>query len=419
MNKKTTKKPLASKSSVATKGRPVSKSKLAGAKRTRKTAVAAKKTTQRKGIRHHAKRIYHLTPKFIHGMVAGAFVGVVLVTSLGITGGVFANPQADACINTLKFDDGPGGRIQNNGTHAKAMVKLDAGCGTRKFVMKAYYAPSHTGEPHNQQVHFSETNPEVVVKVADNKHWTSVVTTVPPSGCFYQVDLVDVTHPASDGKGNPIVVAKTGGNHDCTPDTKVHTYACASLGLTPGDNRTAAISNFNVTAVNTTFTGGDINWGDNSPVLTTPTVQGQTHQYAADGNYTVSVVAHFTYVGQFGKTHDVTAPACSARILFSTPPPGTTNIYVCEISTKLIITIDEKLFGTEQYPTDKYTKDLSLCVVTGTPEPPSTLANTGPGAVLIVFGLSLLGGYAFHMRHRHVQRKKTRHHSRHTPHHAK
>jgi len=42
-----------------------------------------RQTRQAKGIRHHAKRLYHITPKFIHGMGIGAFVGIVVVMTLG------------------------------------------------------------------------------------------------------------------------------------------------------------------------------------------------------------------------------------------------------------------------------------------------------------------------------------------------
>lgn len=36
-----------------------------------------------KGIQHHAKRLYQVTPKFVHGMGIGAFVGIVMVMTLG------------------------------------------------------------------------------------------------------------------------------------------------------------------------------------------------------------------------------------------------------------------------------------------------------------------------------------------------
>jgi hypothetical protein len=38
---------------------------------------------QTKGIRHHAKRLYHLTPKFVHGMGIGTFVGIIVVMTFG------------------------------------------------------------------------------------------------------------------------------------------------------------------------------------------------------------------------------------------------------------------------------------------------------------------------------------------------
>jgi cell division septation protein DedD len=41
-------------------------------------------------LHHHAKRIYHVTPKFVHGMVAGAFVGILVVTGLKASGMVSA-----------------------------------------------------------------------------------------------------------------------------------------------------------------------------------------------------------------------------------------------------------------------------------------------------------------------------------------
>src|SRR5205085_32911 len=52
----------------------------------KKTAVASKSKAknQRKGLIHHSKRLYRVTPKFIHGMVVGAFVGIILVTQFGV-----------------------------------------------------------------------------------------------------------------------------------------------------------------------------------------------------------------------------------------------------------------------------------------------------------------------------------------------
>lgn len=48
-----------------------------------KKQTTKRQAKQTKGIRHHANRLYHITPKFIHGMGIGAFVGIVVVLTLG------------------------------------------------------------------------------------------------------------------------------------------------------------------------------------------------------------------------------------------------------------------------------------------------------------------------------------------------
>lgn len=397
MNKKTSKKPSPKSRSVV-KPRATTVKKTVASKAKRSTKVAA--SPQRKGIRHHAKRIYRLTPKFVHGVIAGAFVGVVVVASLGYTGGVNANPAAADCIQTREG-------INVNDKNANAFVRLKGACGKHTLVMKSYYAPSASGQPHNQQVQFQVGDPQVVRSGGSND-WVKLNVGMPDPGCFYQVDLVDISNPAGN-EGYPMVASKTGGNHDCTPD-QTHRYACSTLGLTPGDNRTVTITNFTVSAQNATFTGATVDWSDGS-VQSLPTALNQSHTYAADGNFEVRVVAHFTYTGQFGKLHTVDAAPCAAPITFTTQPPNVKSIFVCEIATKRVLNIDETQYGTATYPLDKFTKDLSQCVVTPPAVvQPAALVNTGPGAVFIVLGLAILGGYAFHMRHRHVQHKKHRAH---------
>lgn len=46
-------------------------------------SMKKRKAKPTKGIRHHAKRLYHITPKFIHGMGIGAFVGIIVVMTFG------------------------------------------------------------------------------------------------------------------------------------------------------------------------------------------------------------------------------------------------------------------------------------------------------------------------------------------------
>lgn len=87
---------------------------------------------------------------------------------------------------------------------------------------------------------------------------------------------------------------------------------CDILGITTGENRTVTITNLSVTP-NEALSKADIDWGDGS---TAPGVAGQTHQYAADGTYTVTVTPHLNLGGQ-----DVTAsgPNCQQQVSFTTP----------------------------------------------------------------------------------------------------
>ncbi len=46
----------------------------------------AQKRKQKRGITHHAKTLFRVTPKFVHGMVTGAFIGIVAIFSLHASG---------------------------------------------------------------------------------------------------------------------------------------------------------------------------------------------------------------------------------------------------------------------------------------------------------------------------------------------
>lgn len=362
--------------------------------------------------------------KKLFAALSGAVAGVALAAVISLAGHVgtnvaYANATSDKCFTT---QDG----ITVNDTHANSFVKVADGCGVKKVVMKSYYAPSATGAPHDKQVLFDTGDITAVKARVDT--WTKVNVKMPAPGCFFQVDLVDVTDGATGGK-NPVLVSKTGGNHDCTP-SQVHNFVCSSLGLTPGDNRTATISNFAVSTQNATFTGATVDWSDGT-VVNVPTALGQKHQFAKDGTYTVKVTAHFTYVGQFGKTHTADAN-CQQTLTFNTPPPEEKFIFVCELSTKKVTQINEKDFGTAQFPLDKFTTDLDKCVVkqmnvcdldsntvvtineedfdaskhsadlstcvppTTHPTTPPTLVNTGAGSTIALAGATGIVAAAAH-----------------------
>jgi hypothetical protein len=147
-----------------------------------------------------------------------------------------------------------------------------------------------------------------------------------------------------------------------TPETPA--YSCDAFSLTKNDDdRSVEVTNFQTTATNgAVFSKADINWGDNTPVTSTSTVIGQTHQFAADGNYLVKVTAHFTIMVN-GQAQDVTAsgPNCQQPVNFNTPPE-----------------------------TPPETPPVT---------PPTTLVNTGAGSVAGLAAIATAIGAALHRRY--------------------
>jgi hypothetical protein len=398
--KKTAKKPNSTKTKTPVKHRAASKPKATAVKKT-----VAKKSVKRKGVVHHAKRIYRLTPKFVHGVVVGAFVGILVVTSLGVHGSVAANPAPDDCLKNKTS------QIRVNDVNANVDISaLSLACGNRTLILKAWYAPDASGG--KPQWLYKQSDPATVGPTSKNGLHMNIRFN---TSCYYQVDLVDVTNPQTPD-GYPIVRAALGGTKNCQPDM-THTYSCEALLVTPHDGRSASIDAFRVRTHQATFTTADVAWGDGATV-TTPNVQGLTHTYGGDGTYTVSVTPHFTYTNNFQKEVSVVAQACQQVVSFTSVPPSATPLTVCELKTKKTIVIDEKLFGSEQYPSSKYTTDLDKCVVktptksivTASAEKPSKLANTGPGAILIILALAMVGGTLSHRTHKHIQHRRARHH---------
>lgn len=363
-------------------------------KSTKKTVVAKKKTTQRKGLIHHTKRMYHLTPKFVHGALVGAFFGVLFVTWIGSTGNARANPQANDCIKT-------NGGINVNDKHANVQVRTSACDKARKFMMKAWYAPSATGVPHEEQRLFAASE-TITVRPGDDG-WTKLNVTALPDGCFYQYDLVDVTNPANNGDGNPIVAAATGGNRDCTPKPE---YSCNSMTVKQGADRTVVIDTFRVTEIHATLKRVTVLWGDQSgPVTYTGNPVGSTHQYASDGTYNIQAAAYFTISAKNGEqVEKVAKQACTAQVRFTPITPG--NQEVCEFKSGKIVQIPEGQYDTNAYGPTNAKECNPTITVTNTG---STLTNTGPGAILVVLAFAAVGGYTFHRTHHHIRKHIVKH----------
>jgi hypothetical protein len=269
---------------------------------------STKKQKPQTGLKHHARRIIHLTPKFVHGMIAGAFVGVVVVFSLGVT-----HQAAALTVNSQRDCDD--------------YAVIYCGALTTLEIQKRY---SNDGVD-DIYGHFGITGTDIdaIAKTA----------------------VAGVVH--DDGT---VTVGQT-------------TVATNAV--------TAARKNINGSA---TVTSG-------STTFYVRPVKVSFAQKAAPA-YVVMEAGVFKYAIVASCGNPIIATPVPA-IPIPTPPAPTTPT-----------------------PTPP--------VVPQTPvaQPASSvtdLPNTGPGALIIIAVLSIIGGYVFHMTHRHVQKKKQIHKATHKP----
>lgn len=168
--------------------------------------------------------------------------------------------------------------------------------------------------------------------------------------------FVNNAYATPSGLGTIESTAQAIANVSCT--TTSPTYTCNTLTITPGDNRTVTVSNFNETAENgAVFDNAVINWGDSTPTTTTSNVEGTTHTYANYGTYTITAIANFTVNGV---AQSATSQGCMQTVSYTSPttPPTVTTV--------------------------------------STPTPPQQLVNTGPGSVLGIFaGVSAASAVAY------------------------
>ncbi len=254
---------------------------------------ATKKQKPQTGLKHHAKRIISLTPKFVHGMIAGAFAGVVVVFSLGVT-----HPAAALNITSQRDCDD--------------YAVMYCGALTTLEVQKRY---SNEGVD-DIYAHFGITGSDI-----------DDIATTAVAGIVHDDGTVSVGQ------------------------TTVATNAV-----------TAARKNINGSA---TVTSGSTTFYVRPIKVSFSQKAAPAYVVMKDGVFKFAIVA-----------------SCGNPIIATPVPP----------------------VPTPPAPTTP----------TPTPQPPvaqpassvTALPNTGPGALIIIAVLSIIGGYVFHMTHRHVQKKK-------------
>ncbi|MGH7241081.1 MAG: hypothetical protein ACREGB_02165 [Candidatus Saccharimonadales bacterium] len=392
--KTTTRKPSSNRASTA-------RSKASTTKKTRKAPALAKKTAAPKGLRHHAKRLYHLTPKFVHGMVVGAFVGIVTLVPLGKIGHTSA-------LSIATGQDCDAWSIINCGVSSTADLK--AKYNASNYIQAVY---AHAGISSSDISSIGSTAvagtvyDDGTVKIGGTVVAKNVLTEarqrvtsgdrqVTSGGAtFYVRSLASSwSHKSAPAyvvmKNNVFqfaILAPCGNTVTGTPTTSpppppppapVPTITVCELA-------TKHVITIKQTAFNSTKYSKNV--ADcqikvcNIPTLTIITIQSDAFN---------------------SKTQSKTLSAC-------TPPPG--SMSVCNLTTKTMTTIKDNAFDSTKY--SKNPADCQPPTPVAVQATATSLPNTGPGAVLVVFGAALLGGYIFHIRHRHVQHKKrATHHAR-------
>ncbi|MDB5175459.1 MAG: hypothetical protein JWM81_317 [Candidatus Saccharibacteria bacterium] len=137
-----------------------------------------------------------------------------------------------------------------------------------------------------------------------------------PTTCTTET-LDNVAHTATSTIPEKTSEAKV--EKACKPVTAAP--VCTVLNIVPGDNRSVRISDVQYTLNGATVKSGIIDWGDSvrSDAIDAGSLIGQTHTYAADGHYMVSLTLTFM---QGDKTIVSSEPACQKPVSYNTITPA-------------------------------------------------------------------------------------------------
>jgi|GEM_PF-589283 len=301
--KTTVKKPVASRAKAATK-------------------TTAKKAAPPKGIVHHTKRIAKLVPMFVHGAVAGAFVGIMVIVGIRATGNVSA-----LTISSPRDCD------------SNAVINCGALTTTE---LKSRYSNKGVAAIYN---YFSISASDI-----------STIDKTAVAGRVYKDGRVTV---------NNVVVAtgaRTAGRENISGSTKI-----VSGGATFYTRAPSVSFNPNYINAFVVMKDGQFNFAIlgacGNPVSATPIPK---------------------------KTPPVTVPPEKPPVTTVTPP------------------------STQTPPSTPTPAPPATVATTTTTTTTSELPNTGPGAIIVIAIMAVIGGYIFHAGHRHIKHKRRAHHIAHS-----
>lgn len=280
-----------------------------------------------KSIKHHAKTIVRVTPKFVHGMVIGAFIGVIVVFSLRATNQVSA-------LSISSPRDCDNNSVINCGALTTTELKTKYGTTSGVAAIYNYFGISATD--------------------------ISAMGTTASAGAVHKDGRVTI--------GNTVVAtnAITAGRLNIAGSTKV------TSGGQTFYKRPPSVS-FNPESI-------------------------AAYVVMKDGQFQFAILG-----------------ACSNPVIATAIPKATPKPVITPTPTPTPAPPVSTTPSTQTPPSTP-----TPVVTTTAATVPTALPNTGPGAVLIIGLLAVIGGYLFHWGHRHISRKRAvAKHAKRATHHAR
>jgi hypothetical protein len=274
--------------------------------------------TKKKGLKHHVKQAFYKTPKFIHGMVTGAFVGIMVVVGI----------RASGIVNALSI---------SSPRDCDSNAVITCGALTTAELQQRY---------KNKGVASIYDYFKISASDISNIHENAVAGRVYKDG---KVTVEGITVATG---------ARTAGRENIAGSTKV--------------------------------TSGGVTFYTRAP----------------------SVSFHPDYINAFvimdsGQFKFAILGACGNPVSATAVPKKTTPA----------APVVKKPVETPTTPAE--TPKPTITTMPSTQTPPSTpqvilasnttptqLPNAGPGAAILIAVASVIGGYVFHMTHRHVTHKR-------------
>lgn len=384
-------------------------------------------------IRHHVKRVFHATPKFVHGMIAGAFIGVMIVGVLR-TNGIASASTSPAVSDS---DCSPIAVIYCGATSVSQLISKynngdndPYGNASKIYIMHDIY--NWFGiTPADINAMASDTVTGYVTKGGD------VYTGDPQSS-----NKLVATNALTGGRTNPYGNASTPETYGATHffvrppsvsflDQNLKAFVVMKNGVFQYAILYSCGNPIKATAVQPpkptpTPTPTPTPKPTPKPALVCNELDLLNAKIESNGDWSYTLEGKATptngakissYDFNFGdkSTDAIIHTSATDTSVAHSYPPGTYTATVTVNGTNSLVSSCQRSFTINTSTTPP--------IVTPAPTTPTpvqvettatSLPNTGPGAVIIIAIASVAGGYVFHMGHRHIRNKRrTTHHTTH------